>query len=70
MFGTHAPLVASIAVGLLGFSTAHAANYYVSPSGSDNAPGTLSQPFQTIQQAAYVMAVSYTHLTLPTIYSV
>ncbi len=60
MFGTLAPLVASIAVGLVGFSAAHAANYYVSPSGSDNAPGTLSQPFQTIQQAASVMVAGDT----------
>ena len=25
-------------------------NYYVSPNGNDNNPGTLSQPFQTIQK--------------------
>src|ERR1022692_2931904 len=33
-----------------------AAEYYVSPAGSDTAPGTLSQPFQTIQAAATLAA--------------
>src|SRR5208283_2602272 len=42
-------------VGLLGPSPALAADYYVSPSGSDSFPGTLSQPFLTIQKAASVM---------------
>jgi hypothetical protein len=28
--------------------------YFVSPSGSDSAPGTLAQPFKTIQEAANV----------------
>jgi uncharacterized protein (TIGR03437 family) len=42
-------------VGLPGPSPALAADYYVSPSGSDSFPGTLSQPFLTIQKAASVM---------------
>ncbi len=48
-------LLAWLAIGFLGLSQAQAADYYVSPSGSDNAPGTLSQPFQTIQKAATIM---------------
>ena len=28
----------------------HAATYYVSPSGSDNAAGTMAQPFATLQK--------------------
>ncbi len=47
-------------VGLLGPSPALAADYYVSPSGSDSSPGTLSQPFLTIQKAASVMAAGDT----------
>lgn len=31
------------------------AQYYVSPTGSDNNPGTLQSPFRTIQKAADVM---------------
>ena len=46
--------------GLLGPSPALAADYYVSPSGSDSSPGTLSQPFLTIQRAASVMAAGDT----------
>ena len=46
--------------GLLGPSPALAADYYVSPSGSDSSPGTLSQPFQTIQKAASVMVAGDT----------
>jgi uncharacterized protein (TIGR03437 family) len=37
-----------------------AADYYVSPSGSNSSPGTLSQPFQTIQKAASVMVAGDT----------
>lgn len=56
-----------LVVGLLAGS-AHAANYYVSTSGSNGNPGTLAQPFLTIQQAAnaahagdnvYVMGGTY-----------
>jgi uncharacterized protein (TIGR03437 family) len=47
-------------VGLLGPSPALAADYYVSPSGSDSFPGTLSQPFLTIQKAASVMVAGDT----------
>jgi len=32
--------------------TQAASNYYVSPSGNDNNPGTQSQPFKTIQKGA------------------
>ena len=36
------------------------AQYYVSPSGSDNNPGTLQQPFKTIQKAADIMIAGET----------
>ena len=32
-------------------ATAHAATYYVSPTGSNTNPGTLSAPFATLQWA-------------------
>ena len=60
MFGMRRPLLAWIAVGILGLPLAQAGNYYVSPSGSDTAPGTLSQPFKTIQKAATVMVAGDT----------
>jgi hypothetical protein len=47
---------------------AQAANYYVSPSGSDSAPGTLSQPFQTIQKAASIMVAGDTVLIRAGVY--
>ena len=40
---------------LLGFSSSQAAEFYVSTTGDDNIPGTLSQPFASLdrgQQAA------------------
>jgi len=37
-----------------------ARDYYVSPTGSDNASGTITQPFQTIQKAALVMSAGDT----------
>ncbi len=43
-----------------GLPQAQAASYYVSPSGSDTAPGTLAQPFLTIQNAATVMVAGDT----------
>ena len=60
MLGFRAQLVAWIAAGLRGVSPAQAANYSVSPSGSDSAPGTLSQPFRTIQKAASIMVAGDT----------
>lgn len=42
------------------FGTTHAATYYVAPpasGGSDNHPGTLAQPYATIQKAATVRRV-------------
>src|SRR5262245_41446909 len=36
--------------------SAHAADFYVSPSGSDSNPGTISQPFATPQKALTVIA--------------
>ena len=40
----------------LGISlNSHAADYYVSPTGSDSNPGTIGAPFKTIQKAADVV---------------
>ncbi len=49
-----------LAAALFCLSTAQAGNYYVSPSGSDGAAGTLALPFQTIQKAASVMVAGDT----------
>jgi hypothetical protein len=35
-------------------------SYFVSPSGSDSSPGTIDQPFLTIQKAATVAAAGDT----------
>lgn len=40
---------------LLNFSLLHAAVYYVSPTGSDNNPGNIKQPFATLQKAQSVV---------------
>ena len=55
-----APTALWIAVAALGALPAWASEYYVSPSGSDSSPGTLSQPFLTIQKAASVMVAGDT----------
>src|ERR1039457_1007441 len=60
MLWLHVPVLAVIAAALFAAPPAQAADYYVSPSGSDNAPGTLTQPFQTIQKAASVMVAGDT----------
>ena len=60
MFSLRIKLAARVAAGLLALPAAQAANYYVSPSGSESAPGTLAQPFQTIQRAAAVMVAGDT----------
>ncbi len=48
--------------------------YYVSPAGSDSNPGTLEQPFKTVQKAAdimvagetcYIMAGTYRETVIP-----
>ena len=47
---------AALALGLF-FATsdpARANDYYVAPTGSDTNPGTLEQPFATLQQGARV----------------
>ncbi|HWE51070.1 MAG TPA: right-handed parallel beta-helix repeat-containing protein [Bryobacteraceae bacterium] len=49
-----------ILTGFLALSSAYAADYYISPNGSDNAAGTLVQPFQTIQHAAAIMVAGDT----------
>src|SRR5579862_790797 len=55
MHGTGAQRLAWIGMFSVGLFRVYAADYYVSPTGSDSAPGTLNQPFQTIQRAASVM---------------
>jgi hypothetical protein len=41
-----------VGFGISGSTAAHAATYYVSTSGNDTNPGSLSQPWRTIQKAA------------------
>jgi uncharacterized protein (TIGR03437 family) len=53
-----APELAMTAV--LFYSNAFARNYYVATNGSDGNPGTLDQPFQTIQKAASVVVAGDT----------
>ena len=46
-------LAAGALTGLgLGEGRAAAADYYVSPTGSDSNPGTMAQPFLTVQKGA------------------
>ena len=47
-----AMLLVRILVSLAFTTTAFATTYYVAPNGSDSSPGTLSQPFLTLQHAA------------------
>ncbi len=44
--------VGYVGIGLLMVTGALATNYYVSPSGDDDNPGTIDQPWATIQKAA------------------
>jgi hypothetical protein len=44
-----------LAVQLLAPTTSRAATYYVAPTGSDSAPGTVTSPFQSIQKAVDVV---------------
>src|ERR1039457_21848 len=60
MFCFRVQLTAWIAASFVGLSPVLAADYYVSPSGSDSAPGTMAQPFQTIQKAASIMVAGDT----------
>ena len=55
----NSPMKSSLAVVALVFTVTQylrAAELYVSPSGSDSNPGTISQPFATPQKAFSVMA--------------
>jgi uncharacterized protein (TIGR03437 family) len=45
---------------LVGLFPVQAMDYYISPTGSDSALGTLAQPFETIQKAASVMVAGDT----------
>src|SRR5690242_16453622 len=54
MGSCYARLFLWLAVGSLSATTGTAKNYYVSTTGFDSNPGTLDQPFQTIQKAATV----------------
>lgn len=44
-----------IVINILAFQLFFATNYYVSPSGDDDANGQLETPFQTIQRATYAV---------------
>ena len=45
-----------VSASLLPVSRAHAASYYVAPSGLGANPGSITQPWQTIQKAANALA--------------
>src|SRR5690349_15787633 len=49
-------------------SASHAATYYVSPDGSDTAPGTEPAPWRTLQHAVDTMKPGDTTLIKPGIY--
>jgi MYXO-CTERM domain-containing protein len=49
-----APYVFTLSLGLLSPVNALAADYYVAPTGSDANPGTLAQPFASLQKGANV----------------
>ncbi|MBI3934880.1 MAG: hypothetical protein HY316_09310 [Acidobacteria bacterium] len=57
-----------IAAAMFWIPVAMARNYYVSPTGSNANPGTLDQPFQTIQKAASVMVAGDTAFVRAGIY--
>ena len=46
----------------------HAATYYVSPTGSDSNPGTITAPYATLQKATTVLAARPLHGAGDTIY--
>jgi len=52
--------VAAVIVVIIVYGQKVWAQYYVAPSGDDNNPGTLQQPFKTIQKAADVMVAGET----------
>jgi len=54
---------------LCGCLSAHAASYYVAPSGSDTGPGTQAQPWRTLQHAADAVAAGDTVLVAPGTYA-
>ncbi len=45
-------ILATVAIAVFFAGGIQAASYFVAPSGSDNNPGTIAAPFQTIQRAA------------------
>jgi len=47
--------ILAFALFFIGTGNAHAATYYVSPSGSDSSSGSSSSPFNTIQKAAGIV---------------
>ena len=51
-----------------GFTALPGATYYISPTGSDSSPGTLSQPWATYSNAVQVVAAGDTVLVQPGIY--
>ena len=53
---------------LPGFSMLWGATYYISPTGSDSNPGSLSQPWATYSNAVNVVAAGDTVLVQPGVY--
>ena len=52
----HALMKATLIVIAMAVRSTLAATYYVAPTGADTHPGTLAQPFRTIQKAADIVA--------------
>src|ERR1035438_6511077 len=60
--------LAAAALFLPGFSMLWGATYYISPTGSDTNPGTLSQPWAHYPKAASTVTAGDTVLVQPGIY--
>src|SRR5438876_3011842 len=54
---------------VLALARIHAADYYVSPQGSDSNPGTSAQPFRTITRAYNLATAGTTIIVLPGVYT-
>src|SRR5947208_5952989 len=53
---------------VLALARIHAADYYVSPQGSDSNPGTSAQPFRTITRAYSLASAGTTIIVMPGVY--
>lgn len=59
----------SVNVGFFNLSTAQALTYYVAPNGDDSNPGTIDQPWRTIQHAAVSVTAGNTILLRTGVYN-